>query len=1728
MAGSSNAGRGGGGRGGRGKFGKKSRGGRGGDNSQGSSGQSKKYTLFTTLESTVDQQVTSYKTIFDKAILFLNSQTMEYRNDLVDSLEAGKDVTITAPTLQVSTSADATTKQHENDGFRDVYRDAMSKHADRQRHLVENKRLAYGILYDKYCDKHMQEKLMNREDFDSTIKNDPHKLLSVVKELMHSTSQEKLVSPYEALWSLTVGLYQVKQGKEETLVDYYNRFKNLSSMVKRYMGTDQFKVFVQNTQEYKDETDATKKTELEKQGFERYMAMGFLMNADKDRYKTLLKSYKADFAKGNDYFPQSLTAVRENMALHFKDTKNPKKKNGQDNKSNENKTSNDSSGDKVTSFAQLAKGKQFCYCCGSPDHKADKCPEKDTRAKGNWFKTRMESHYNEARTTTPSSGSGDTVTSDPVNRDRPVGWSGLQIGVSFGQSSGMQHGSKGTIILDNGSTMSIFCDKDLVENVKTAEVPIEIATNAGKRTVIRKGNVPGYGDVWFDKNAIANIFSLSELSKKHRVTFDSAAEQAFIVHKPEGKVKFVQNDQGLYVFKVPKAYTDQVGRKKTSHLIDTVKENRHGYSSRQFKRAVLARELYHVLGAPSPEKFRQILRSNMVRNLPVVPEDVKIAETIFGPDMATLKGKSTRVTPKPVIMDIVEVPPEIRKTHYEVDLCVDLMFINSIGFMATIDRTIRYRSVVTIDSKETSDLAVSLLKVIRKYNRAGISVRMVYCDREFKPLLDGAFDRGKVTLNFSNTGDHVPEAERNIRFLKEGFRTAFHLLPYKAIPSIMIRYLAVLVAQRANYFPVKGGVSSYYSPRQLVDMKPLDYERHCRYPFGSYVQCNADTTNTPRARTRDAIYLRPSTSLQGGHEVMALDTGKLLSVSRVIKLPATDLVIKAVEGLAHSQGFTNLKFFDRSGTRLLAAHWLAGVDYPPNAVDGNNEHGNDEDDDGNDDDDDGADDDNGNVGPFEPDNDRDESNPTAHPAAPAAPAQAETSSDTDDNVNPVDPDSETETGTEVEAQVASDQGDSDDVDAVMNDDFDDGFPVDDEQDSESGEEENTEEVPDEGASTSSSVDEHEDPSNDDDEVDDDESEYGEEGEDLADRSGDEPRRSGRAAQRPERLTISKTSGKSYIAVKKDQKMSFSELCCHHNIVTQAGFTDKGQVLEYSSTDGFVLAQTMVHLNEMAMKQGASFGQQYMLQKGLKVFQDKGFEASLSEIKQQHDRGCFSPVSVSKMTPSERRKAQEALMFLTEKRDGRIKGRMVYNGKPTREWLSREDAMSPTATLEALFITAVIDAHEGRDVMTADVPNAFIQAKMPEVKDGEERVIMKITGVLVDMLVQLDPTLYKAHVVLEKNRKVVYVQVLRAIYGMLQASLLWYKKFRADLEGIGFIFNAYDPCVANRTKNGAQHTVRFHVDDLMSSHERAEVNTKFGEWLEAMYGEYKAVKPTRGKVHEYLGMTFDFSEKGVATIDMCSYVKGMLSDFAIPITKKASTPAGEKLLDSGQGKLLTGERQEAFHGTVAKGLFLCKRARPDIQPTIAVLSTRVKNPNESDWGKLVRMMEYLHGTSEKKLRLGAENLRVVKWYVDASFAVHPDFRSHTGAAMTFGQGAVQGISKKQKLNTRSSTEAELVGADDAATMILWTVAFMDEQGYTLEKNILFQDNKSAILLETNGRRSAGKRNRALNVRYFFLTDQVNKGNLSIEYCPTDLMWGDFFTKPLQGAKFKLFRKWILGE
>jgi hypothetical protein len=152
---------------------------------------------------------------------------------------------------------------------------------------------------------------------------------------------------------------------------------------------------------------------------------------------------------------------------------------------------------------------------------------------------------------------------------------------------------------------------------------------------------------------------------------------------------------------------------------------------------------------------------------------------------------------------------------------------------------------------------------------------------------------------------------------------------------------------------------------------------------------------------------------------------------------------------------------------------------------------------------------------------------------------------------------------------------------------------------------------------------------------------------------------------------------------------------------------------------------------------------------------------------------------------------------------------------------------------------------------------------------------------------------------------------------------------------------------------------------------------------------------------------------------------------------------------------------------------------------------------------------------------------LKWWVGALFDVHPNMRDHSGGGLSLGRGFTIVSSTKQKLNARSSTETEIVGADDFMPAIFWTRYFMKAQGYGVKDNVLFQDNKSSIILEKNGKALISKRTKHINIWYFFITDRVKKEEVSALWCPTGDMIGDFATKPLQGALFRKFRDQIMG-
>jgi hypothetical protein len=535
--------------------------------------------------------------------------------------------------------------------------------------------------------------------------------------------------------------------------------------------------------------------------------------------------------------------------------------------------------------------------------------------------------------------------------------------------------------------------------------------------------------------------------------------------------------------------------------------------------------------------------------------------------------------------------------------------------------------------------------------------------------------------------------------------------------------------------------------------------------------------------------------------------------------------------------------------------------------------------------------------------------------------------------------------------------------------------------------------------------------------------------------------------------------------------------------------------------------------------------QHNIHQGLKLFGKAGEDAITTELKQLHQRQVLEPMHSHALTDREKGDALPYLMFLKKKHTGQIKGRGCADGRRQRIYMQKEDTSSPTVAIESLFMSAAIDALERRDVATVDIPGAFMQADMV----GD--VHMRLEGKIADLFSQLEPELYNKYLKKVKGKTVMYVKLKKALYGTLQAAMLFWQDLTRTLTDWGFVINPYDRCVANKTINGSQCTILWHVDDLKISHKEKDVVKSVIDYLSGRYGKEAPLTVNSGKTHRYLGMVLDYSMDGKVQISMGDYIDEMLKSLPDSMAGVSSTPAGNHLFTVNPDAVaLPAQESDLFHHYVAKLLFLCKRARPDIQTAVAFLSTRVKTPDQDDLKKLGRAMRYLRFTQHIPLTLEVDDADTIdpRWWVDASFATHHDMRSHTGGIMSLGKGAICALSKRQRINTKSSTEAELVGVNDVLPQILWTRYFLEAQGCPIPRPTkVYQDNISAMQLEKNGKASSGPRTRHINIRYFFVTDRVNKKEVEMIYCPTGDMVADLLTKPLQGSQFKKFRDMILN-
>jgi hypothetical protein len=331
------------------------------------------------------------------------------------------------------------------------------------------------------------------------------------------------------------------------------------------------------------------------------------------------------------------------------------------------------------------------------------------------------------------------------------------------------------ILLDNQSTVNIFSNKALLQDVKATNRKMRVRCNAGWSVTNLIGRLPGYpGEVWYNPNGIANIISLSDATKHFRVHYDSTQEPAFIVEKPDGtERRFVKSASGLYYHDTAKAMAE-----RGTALVTTVAANQSKYPVRDYRQALLARKIQKMIGYPSTRDFLKLVDRNMIPNCPIGRADIIAAEDILGPCVDALKGKTARRVEAHVRSDISPVPRDILSLYRAVTLCVDIMYVNKLPFLVTISRKIKFATIELLTNRQAETIGKSVTDVMRLYGSRGFLVNMTHADGEFEVL------RGKLALsgsglNVCSNDEHVPEIERFIRTVKDRARCMYNSVPFK-------------------------------------------------------------------------------------------------------------------------------------------------------------------------------------------------------------------------------------------------------------------------------------------------------------------------------------------------------------------------------------------------------------------------------------------------------------------------------------------------------------------------------------------------------------------------------------------------------------------------------------------------------------------------------------------------------------------------------------------------------------------------------------------------------------------------------------------------------------------------------------------------------------------------------------------------------------------------------------
>lgn len=510
-----------------------------------------------------------------------------------------------------------------------------------------------------------------------------------------------------------------------------------------------------------------------------------------------------------------------------------------------------------------------------------------------------------------------------------------------------------------------------------------------------------------------------------------------------------------------------------------------------------------------------------------------------------------------------------------------------------------------------------------------------------------------------------------------------------------------------------------------------------------------------------------------------------------------------------------------------------------------------------------------------------------------------------------------------------------------------------------------------------------------------------------------------------------------------------------------------------------------------------------IKEGRSINEKMSNDAIDKEVSQILQRGVFNPilpedVGDTVVLPSS---------FILSRKGNDFKGRLVGGGhRQNRKEYKVWETSSPTISIQGILAMISIAVNTDSILSSLDVKGAYLFAPL------KKRVIIKLPIEVSERLIKIDGSYLKY----ADHQGIIRVELKKALYGLIESGNLWYHHITETLKELGFKQMHADQCIFKR----GNQIIGVYVDDLLLMNANEKEKEDLIKEIEV---KYPGLKRSHGNRFMYRGLQIE-QHPGKIIISQKDYINNLIKDEKI--TKISKVPANRNLFNKKEGvPFLNRFEQNKFQETLAKVMWIANQTRPEIKMVTSILASRVQNPDTDDQAKLNKVLKYLNGTKDLGLVFTKASTKL-RAYADAAHLVHPDCRGHSGAVVLMGNNIIHCESKKQKLVSQSSTEAELISLNSCLNVVLWLRNLMNELGFKQSKTKIYQDNMSCITMANNGRPTRGTKH--MKMRYFHIKSKMTDGTVQVKHKETTRMLADILTKPIETIKtFVRFRNKLLG-